>query len=102
MVGFNFLEEELKSTSAWLGVLEFSIAFVKFERGGNDDDDDDDKEEDGVEGIDDDDEEIDLKVIKGCLLILMSMKVSFCFGGKIFNIAQTATLRLIASVHVFL
>lgn len=99
MVGFNFLEEELKSTSAWLGVLEFSIAFVKFERDGNDDDDD--KEEDGVEGIDDD-EEIDLKVIKGCLLILISMKVSFCFGGKIFNIAQTATLRLIASVHVFL
>lgn len=98
MVGFNFLEEELKSTSAWLGVLEFSIAFVKFERGGNDDDD---KEENGVEGIDDD-SEIDLKVIKGCLLILMSMKVSFCFGGKIFNIAQTATLRLIASVHVFL
>lgn len=101
MVGFNFLEEELKSTSAWLGVLEFSIAFVKFERDGNDDDD---KEEDGVEGIDDDDDdsEIDLKVIKGCLLILKSMKVSFCFGGKIFNIAQTATLRLIASVHVFL
>ena len=91
----------MKSTSAWLGVLEFSIAFVKFERDGNDDDD---KEEDGVEGIDDDDDdsEIDLKVIKGCLLILMSMKVSFCFGGKIFNIAQTATLRLIASVHVFL
>lgn len=85
MVGFIFLEEELKNTSAWLGVLEFSIAFVKFERDGNDDDDD--KEEDGVEGIDDD-EEIDLKVIKGCLLILTSMKVSFCFGGKIFNIAQ--------------
>lgn len=90
MVGFNFLEEELKSISAWLGVLEFSIAFVKFERGGNDDDDDD--EEDGVEGIDDDDDddddsEIDLKVIKGCLLILTLMKVRFCFGGKIFNIA---------------